>query len=218
MTKWVDHVKNYKNTNNVSYKEALQLARPSYQSKTGGDLATTIRKAKNTSKRVAKIAKNVSKKGISVMDYADKYVELANPELAHNLRNVKTGLQGVRDIADQVEGSGLKTVLRKAKNTTKKIMKVAEPYVAVADPELGLALHIANTAMGGKLGNKKNKYIKSGGSFKTMGGSVSCPTCGGCKSGGSLGYGRANSSVLSDTHNSFKAPVPKSYKVKQHTN
>lgn len=221
MTQWINHVKDYQNKHNVSYKDALKMSRTSYKPKTGGDLKTTLRKAKNTSKRVAKVAKNVSKKSMSVMDYADKYVELANPELANNLRNVKTGLQGVSDIADQVQGSGAR--MRKVKNTIKKISRIAEPLVALADPELGLALHVANSSMGGKLGNKNNKYMNGGsfktmgGSFKTMGGCVACPTCG-SKKGGSVGYGRAQSSVLSDTHNSFKAPVPKSYREKQHTN
>lgn len=56
MSSWVEHCKNYSKTNGCSYKDAMKLARPSYQS--GGKLIgkNAGRKAKNTIKEVADIA------------------------------------------------------------------------------------------------------------------------------------------------------------------
>lgn len=53
MSSWVEHCKNYSKTNGCSYKDAMKLARPSYQS--GGKLIgkNAGRKAKNTLKEVA---------------------------------------------------------------------------------------------------------------------------------------------------------------------
>lgn len=49
--------------------------------------------------------------------------------------------------------------------------------------------------------------------MKSKSGDVKCVHC-----GGSIGFGRTESSILSDTHNSFKPNKPKSLKERQQTN
>ena len=50
---WIQHVKNYQAQHGVSYKEAMQQSRASYQAKSGAGLKQMLRKGKNTVNRVA---------------------------------------------------------------------------------------------------------------------------------------------------------------------
>ena len=45
MPAWVNHVKQYASANNVSYGEAMKLAKSSYQEQSGGSLKIILRKA-----------------------------------------------------------------------------------------------------------------------------------------------------------------------------
>ena len=104
----------------------------------------------------------------------------------------------------------LNTVQRKVKNTTKKIIDETAPLVSLVAPEIALGMQGVKTAIGGKLGSKKNPYALKGGSFRTMseGGSLSgknvCHHCGGM-TGGHLN----NSSMV--YHPSFNAKPRKSF-------
>jgi hypothetical protein len=133
------------------------------------------------------------------------------------------------------KGGDMKSVVRKTVNTAKRVKKVvkkgakagsrildkAAPMLDVLDPELGAMLHAANGGLkevasvvgsGGRkrqLGTRK----KVGGSFKVSGGCINCPSC-----GSGIGFGRSESSILSDTHNSFRGFPQKSAKDKLHSN
>jgi len=111
----------------------------------------------------------------------------------------------------------LNTVQRKVKNTTKKIIDETAPLVSLVSPELALGMQGVKTAIGGKLGSKKNPYTLKGGSFRTMseGGSLSgknvCHHC-----GTMTGGGLSNNSMV--YHPSFNAKPRKSFSKSLITN
>ena len=106
----------------------------------------------------------------------------------------------------------MKRVICKARHTTNRVARIADkasPFVGMINPEAGLALHGAavgaRAVSGGSLRCEHCGGVSAhGGSFKTTGAGVS--------------LGRAESSILSSTHNSI-APMPsKSFKERKHTN
>jgi len=155
MSEWILHVKQYAKTHNVSYGDAMKLAKPSYKQH-GGNLKSMVRKAKNTVNKAEKVAARVNKRAdvigrkakntvetvgrkakntaVKVSEYADEAlpaVTAFNPELGATLYAANAGLK-------EVTGSG--------------------------------------AGRGRKLGSKN----KQGGSFKTAGAGVgSCHACGG---------------------------------------
>jgi hypothetical protein len=196
-SEWINHVKAFSKANSCSYKDAMKLAKPSYNPKAkpkkGGDLKTVVRKARNTAKRVSQ----VSKKATHLMDVSNPLLEVLEDELPARRK------------------AQFQVAKRKTQNTAKRVSRVASkvaPVIgALAGPEAAAAVEGVNQVA------KK----LSGGSFKTMGGGMHmkrgqkahCVQC-----GGSIGFGRSESSVISDTHNSFNPLKPKSFKDKMHTN
>ena len=225
---WIRHVKQYASDNDVSYRDAMKLSKSSYQ---GGDFNSAMRKARNTTKRVAKGVRNASGKASKFIDKNEHYLSYIDPELGSNLRDVSQGLKGVNGASQRaVDATGgsmkLKNIGRKIRNTAKKAsssMDFINPLVDMVNPELGASIHATNMAL--KLGTRNGGSFKAGsfktagGSFKTAGGGKighQCPHCG--QRGGSVGFGRSQSSIISSTHNSFAPLKPKSYKQLQMTN
>ena len=210
---WIQHVKQYAANNGVSYKDAMKLSKPSYNSAKGGDMKTTLRKAKNTTKRIAKVAGKASKAASKLLDKNAHFVDYIDSDLGKNLADISTGMKAVGSVSDRAVGAmggkvSVKNVARKAKNTLKKAAKVSAaiaPLVAMS-PELAPVYGAVNSGLA--LGSKA-----MGGSFKTTGGCINCVHC-----GGSIGFGRSESSIISDTHNSFAPLKPKSLKDRQHNN
>lgn len=202
---WIQHVKNYQAQNGGSYRDAMQNARPSYNSNmTGGkfNLKNALRKTKNTVKKVSH----------EVNNNIDKYGQFVPQEYQNQLSQV----QGYANQAQDLTGGkfNLNRAMRKTKNTVKQVKNVARiaaPVLSVVAPEFGIPLEAAVLATGGKI--RKNPYLL-GGSFKTHGGKLhnGCPQCGSYMNGGALGFGTSQSSILSSTHNSFAPLKPKPYK------
>ena len=61
-TPWITHVKAYAKNNNVTYRDALKLSKSSYQSKSGGDIKSAIRKTKNTINKGSKMVRKTAKR------------------------------------------------------------------------------------------------------------------------------------------------------------
>ena len=136
-------------------------------------------------------------------------------------RKVKNTVKKTKTIARKANNTVNKAekIGRKVRNTTSKVLDYAAPIASFVDPEIGISLMAANKVIGGALGQGKNPYL-IGGSFKTSGGSFrtsgaglkhSCSHCGATLTGAGIGFGRAQSSVLSDTHNSFKPLKPRPF-------
>jgi hypothetical protein len=82
---WITHVKQFQSHHpGMTYSEALKAASPSYSggATSGGNIKTVFRKAKNTGKRVQKIAR----KTINTIDTVSPILEMAGvtvaPEIA----------------------------------------------------------------------------------------------------------------------------------------
>ena len=208
----------------------MSEAKSSYKPIHGGNL---MRKTKNTVKTIARKTKNSANAANKFIDRNAHYVSYLDEDLGRNLQDFNTGLKGVGEASNRLEGAvggkfnmqnairkaentgkRAKTIARKTKNTASRVLDYAAPIaMELGQPALSAAFMGANAALGGKLGKKKNPYL-IGGSFKTQGGSFKtqgagmCPTCGHHKVlGGKIQLGRSESSILSSTHNSF-APLP----------
>ena len=135
--------------------------------------------------------KNYAKKnGVSykqaMVDSKDSYNKMSGGNFKNFERKVSNSLRtGERKIGNSL--NKLNTVQRKVKNTTKKIIEETSPLISLVAPEIALGMQGVKTAIGGKLGSKKNPYVR-GGSFRTMseGGSIKnvCHHCGTMKGGG----------------------------------
>jgi len=187
------------------------------QDVTGGKFSfkNATKKARKTVSKV----KNTSKRVNHMIDQHGDLINDINPEFGEHLGKVRKAANKVENISSRVQDVtggkfNLKKATRKARHTVGKVRKIAKaaaPILAVAAPEFGVPLEAAIQMTGGKLGSKNNPYVKNGGSFRAHGSGLShsnCPTCG-MTTGGS--FGRAKSSVLSDTHNSFRPAPPRSY-------
>jgi hypothetical protein len=162
---WVQHVRQYSHENDVSYKEALKLAGPSYRAQKGGDLKSMLRKTKNTFNKVEKVAQKANKRADVIGRKAKNTIETVS----------RKGMNTGRKLSQYANE--------------------ALPAVTAMNPELGLALYAANEGLkevvgsgskkGRTLGTKsggsfKTSGAKSGGSFKTSGAGVGgCHQCGG---------------------------------------
>ena len=229
-SEWINHVKQYAKTNDISYKKAMSQAKSTYKPKHGGDLKSTMRKAQNTLKTVARKTRNSANAGSKFIDKNQNFISYLDPNLGRNLNDANAayksegGKFNMENFIRKAENTGkrAKVIGRKTKNTVSKVLDYAAPIAMEFNPALGTAFMGANTAMNmggklGKLGKNKNPYL-IGGSFKTQGGSFKvqgsgmCPTCGSHKlSGGNIQLGRSNSSILASTHNSFAPLKPKPF-------
>lgn len=191
---WIQHVKMTQQEKGISYKEAMSVAKASYnptssKKKKGGSVASFVKKVNVMERKGRNTLKTAERKGINTLDRTSQIIDKG------------------------------KVIGRKARNTVSKVITEASPLVALASPELAIGMQALNKSIGGRLGSKNNKYL-NGGSFKVQGGSVkshnhaNCPTCG----GGIGSFGRASSSVLSNSHNSFAPLKPKSYTERLKTN
>jgi hypothetical protein len=204
MSAWVNHVKAYSKANNVTYGEALKLAKASYQKQSGGDLKSAVRKTKNTVKRGARVVKRGARKTANFLDNHADLLAAVDENLASNAADISKGMRGVQALSKQAGGKvTAKKVVRKARNTIKRVAKIADraaPLVGMINPEAGLAMHGASKAMTG--GSCKHCGM-TGGSFVTQGSGVR--------------LGRSESSVLAATHNSFipLKPKPLSRKLRE---
>ena len=217
MSKWTEHVKAYSQANNVTYGEAMKLAKASYQPQSGGSLKSAVRKSKNTVKRGAKFLKKGTRKTANFLDNHADLLAAVDEDLAHNVGNISNGLRGAQNLAKQAGGKmKVKNVVRKARNTVKRATKLIDrtaPLVGMINPEAGLAMHEASTAAKSMTGGSICKYCGSvGGSFKVHGGSFAVPH------GAGIQLGRSESSVLAATHNSFIPLKQKSWARKLREN
>ena len=128
----------------------------------------------------------------AMVDSKNSYQKMSGGNFKNFERKVSNSLRsGERKIGNSL--NKLNTVQRKVKNTTKKIIDETAPLVSLVSPELALGMQGVKTAIGGKLGSKKNPYTLKGGSFRTMsesqGGSLKnvCSHCGTMISGGGIG-------------------------------
>lgn len=171
---WINHVKDYQSKNGCSYKEAMSRSKASYNgsssssccAKEGGSLKGVMRKAKNTVKRVKKNTGQVTK----AVEKNQKFANLIlGDEMSGKLQ--KANAQ-VKEVNESIGGKfKLKRAVRKAKNTTKQVRKVAKavaPILAVTNPEIGVPLEAGIMATGG--GSSYKQLIaqhkkKKGGSF-----------------------------------------------------
>ena len=137
MSAWVEHCKKYAKENGCSYKDAMKLARPSYQCKeqTGGKLVgkNAVRKAKNTVKKSSKILGKVAP-ALSVID----------PELGATATVVSK-------VGKKITGGG-----------KKKLGSKKNPYLSggsfrVASESLGGSFRVASEQYGGCMNCKKLK-------------------------------------------------------------
>ena len=94
---WITHVKQFQSHHpGMTYSEALKAASPSYSggATSGGNIKTVFRKAKNTGKRVQKIAR----KTINTIDTVSPILELAGvtiaPEIAVPYEAAKLAYKG----------------------------------------------------------------------------------------------------------------------------
>ena len=94
---WITHVKQFQSQHpGMSYASALKAASPSYSggATSGGSIKTVVRKAKNTGKRVQKIAR----KTINTVDTVSPVLELAGvtvaPEIAAPYEVAKLAYKG----------------------------------------------------------------------------------------------------------------------------
>ena len=199
MSEWIEHVKNYAKMHNVSYKEALKLAKASYKPQAGGSLKTVARKAKNTNKRAYKVANKAS----NALDKYGHILQHYNEDLYDKLDKANTTY---KDFDTKLNGGkfNAKTAVRKVKNTTKRISKEVDrlaPLVSLVNPEVGTTLMSVNEGYkrvaGGKLSGRANKYL--GGSFAVpqRGGSFMVP-----QKGGALVS--TNSTYINPSHPSFR--------------
>lgn len=208
---WIKHVKDYQQKNGCSYKEAMTKAKATYNKTGSGVIQDTVRKVKNTAKRVAKEAKKASAKADKHQEFINlinadvgKVVQEANDAYKTTAKKAKRVSRKVKEALteDHVEGAGMKTVKRKAKNTVKKARRVAKNVaplaLALGQPEMAIGLE----AIGAGHSND-NKYIQamSGGSFKV---------------GGKF-HGH-DSSLLNPLHPSFTPLPPKPIARKQREN
>jgi hypothetical protein len=165
MSKWIQFVKSVQADQGVSYKEAMQLAKPLYKKQSGGNLRSTVRKARNTVNRVEKVAKRVNKRADVIGRKAKNTVETVG-------RKGRNTALRVSEYADE-----------------------ALPVVSAMAPEVGAAMFAVNASVKEALGagNKRRKRRQlgvkppplssgtSGGSFRVQGGCVQgkCTQCGG---------------------------------------
>jgi len=127
----------------------------------------------------------------AMVDSKDSYQKMTGGNFTNFERKLSNSLRtGERKIGNSLQK--LNTVQRKVKNTTKKIIDETAPLVSLVSPEIALGMQGVKQAIGGKLGSKKNPYLR-GGSFRTMsesqGGSLKnvCNHCGTMMSGGGIG-------------------------------
>jgi len=165
-------------------------------------------------------AHNVSYKQ-AMTDSKDSYNKMSGGNFKNFERKVSNSLKtGERKVSNSLRTGERKTVnslqkgnniVRKLRNTTTRVIDEVSPLVSLAlGPEIGLGLQGVKTAIGGKLGSKKNPYALKGGSFKTMseGGSLSGKNI--CNHCGHMSGGQINNSMM--THPSFNNNNPrKSY-------
>jgi hypothetical protein len=218
MTKWTDHVRNYSNQHNVTYGEAMQLAKNTYQKQSGGDLKSAVRKTKNTVNRGSKIVRKGARRTANFLDKHSDLLSNLDGDLGRNVSDISQGLRGIEGVSDQaISHTGgrvtAKKVVRKARNTVKRVSRAVDrvaPFVGMINPEAGLALHTANSSVKALTGGCVHCGAV-GGSFAATGGSFAT-------TGGKVCLGRSESSILSATHNSFKPLRVRSYRERKHTN
>ena len=228
MTAWTDHVRNYSQSNGVSYKDAMTLARPSYNPVAGGKFS--MHKAFKKVRKVGRKANNSINKAQDIVDknahLIDQFDKQFDTNLSHDvsrgLSKAQHGLhqgQNVLSQAEEVAGGKfkLKRAMRKARHTVgkaKSIARVAAPILSVVAPEIVLPMEAALMATGGS-------FKTAGGSFKTHGGRVAKAVKGGCSNCPTCGSGlvqRSQSSMVNPMHNSFNPKKPKLYKQLIHEN
>ena len=168
-------------------------------------------------------AHNVSYKQ-AMTDSKDSYQKMSGGNFKNFERKLSNSIKtGERKIGNSLRTGERKTVnslnkanniQRKAKNTVSRIIDDATPLVSLINPEIGLGLQAVKTSIGGKLGSKKNPYLR-GGSFRTMseGGSLK-NVCNHC--GTMTGGGLSNNSMI--YHPSFNAKPRKSFSKSLITN
>ena len=195
-SQWIQYVKAFQKANpQLTYKEAMSAARPSYKSVNGGKFSVG-----NAMKKVNKASKLVNKN-------IEKYGQFVPEEYQQQLRQA----QNIAGQAQQLSGGKFKVgnALKKAQKISGKVIKNVDKYglpmlemagVAVA-PELLAAYE------GAKMIN-----TATGGSFKTHGGSFNTH-------GGGLGeYTILNDNGVLSFHPSFTPAKPKTYSQKLRTN
>jgi hypothetical protein len=195
---WIQHVRNYAEKNNVSYRDSMTLSRSSYKPMNGGDLKSAFRKAKNTTKTVARKTKNTANRASKFVDDNAHYVSYVDEDMGNHLNNMNTGLKGVSGAAGRAQemaGGNFnfknavrktkntvdksRVIARKVKNSTSKGLQYAAPVAAMlGHPEIAASMASASMGLNSiSTGSGMNPYINggsffaNGGSFKAKGGS-----------------------------------------------
>jgi len=127
MSSWIQHVKKVQQDHNVSYKEAMQLAKASYTSQKGGNLKKVLRKTKNTRKKsdvMGRKAKNtiatVSRKARNTAKKVSEYADDAVPMVAAIAPEAAAALTVANATVKEVLGSGVKRRGRKLGSKNKQ--------------------------------------------------------------------------------------------------
>jgi hypothetical protein len=179
---WIQHVKNTQHHYGVSYKEAMQIARETYNPQHGGSFKSVMGKAKKATKQAKKASQFIDNNA-HLIDQFDKSGRISE---ANNL--LKRGINIADNLDGQLGGNfKLKNAVRKARNTARTVSHAVDKYAPLVEmvaPELAPAIegfHAANAIYkktGGSVG-RRNKYIEMmGGSFSVPrhGGSFNVPT------------------------------------------
>lgn len=207
---WIQHVKNTQAQYGVSYKEAMQIAKDTYNPQQGGSFKSVLKNARKATSRAKKASKFIDDNA----DYLQQFDTSGRIGKAN--KSLKKGINIADNLDAQLGGKfNFKKAARKARHTVNTVSHAVDryaPLVEMVAPELAPAIEGVKAAnsiykkTGGRVG--RNKYIEMmGGSFSVPrhGGSFSVPQHYG-------GGGFIQNGLLSASHPALNPVPPKTLK------